>query len=307
MSASPNWITVRTQEVQASQRRDWTLSPRGVAGTREGFFLVQDPFNLRKGVVPLFDARNDGLLTGLGTAFGLSSNGILLTADHVIASYRDRGDQLNSDGLSPIYGSSGNQSLVAFLSPGVVYGTVHIPHQFFPLILSAHSPTKGGDDPMRELRGEANIQTADVSVLRTQELQEELHTFQVSAESPKVGDSVVAVGFPKLDVIQGRRREVAARLDEGMFASYGTVTALHPNGRDKSNQTPVFEVEAHWPSGMSGGPVFNRGGHVVGIVSRSMEAADGFPGCGWATWLACLPELENAARYAQSPIQSLFE
>lgn len=158
---------------------------------------------------------------------------------------------------------------------------------------------------MRELRGEANIQMADVSVLRTQELHEELHTFQVSASSPEIGDTVVAVGFPKLDVIKGGRREVAALLEEEMFASYGTVTALHPNGRDRANQTPVFEVEAHWPSGMSGGPVFNQEGHVVGIVSRSMERTEGFAGCGWATWLARLPELANAARYAQLPIQPI--
>lgn len=257
--------------------------------------------------MPLFDARDDGLLTGLGTAFGISPKGILLTADHVIASYRDRGTRLNSDSLSPIFSPSGEQSLVAFLAPGMVFGTVHIPHQFFPLILSAHTPMKEGDDPLRKLRGEASIQTADVSVLRTQELQEELHTFRVSAASPKIGDTVVAIGFPQLDVVQGGRLEVAAQLEEGMFASYGTVTALHPNGRDRSNQTPVFEVQAHWPSGMSGGPVFSREGHVVGIVSRSLEASEGFAGCGWATWLAQLPELANAARYAHAPIQSLFE
>ena len=298
-------MLLKIQEAEAGERRDWTLSSKGMGGAQDSFFPVLDPFNVRKAVVPLFDARPDGLHKGLGTAFGVSPKGILFTADHVIAGYRDRGARLDSDTLSPIFSQSGDQSLFAFLSPGVVYGTVHIPHQFFPLILSAHSPTKEGDDPMRELRGEANIQMADVSVLRTQELHEELHTFQVSASSPEIGDTVVAVGFPKLDVIKGGRREVAALLEEEMFASYGTVTALHPNGRDRANQTPVFEVEAHWPSGMSGGPVFNQEGHVVGIVSRSMERTEGFAGCGWATWLARLPELANAARYAQLPIQPI--
>lgn len=300
-----DWISVKTREAETGERRDWTLSPRGMVRSQNGFFPVEDPFNVRKAIVPLFDAQANGLLRGLGTAFGVSSKGILFTADHVIAGYRDHGVRLNSDTLSPIFRQSGNQSLVAFLSPGVVFGTAHIPHQFFPLILSAHSPMKEGDDPMRELRGEANIQMADISVLRTQELHEELHTFQVSASSPEIGDTVVAVGFPKLDVIKGDRPEVAALLKEGMFASYGTVTALHANGRDRANQTPVIEVESHWPSGMSGGPVFNQEGHVVGIVSRSMERTDGFAGCGWATWLARLPELANAARCSHFPGQSI--
>jgi hypothetical protein len=30
---------------------------------------------------------------------------------------------------------------------------------------------------------------------------------------------------------------------------------------------PIFRVAADWPGGMSGGPVFNEAGHVVGIVS----------------------------------------
>lgn len=92
-----DWITVRTQEAEAGARRDWTLSPRGTGGSQDGFFLVQDPFNVRKAVVPLFDAQDDGVLTGLGTAFGVSPKGILLTADHVIASYRDLGVRLNSN------------------------------------------------------------------------------------------------------------------------------------------------------------------------------------------------------------------
>ncbi|MES0863147.1 hypothetical protein ABLN87_12395 [Ruegeria sp. SCPT10] len=64
MNASPNWIVVGTQEAKASERRDWTFSPREAAGSREGFFLVQDPFNIRKGVVPLADTQFSAFAAG---------------------------------------------------------------------------------------------------------------------------------------------------------------------------------------------------------------------------------------------------
>ena len=60
---------------------------------------------------------------------------------------------------------------------------------------------------------------------------------------------------------------------------------LFPAGRDAVNKTPVFEVEANWPSGMSGGLIFNEAGNVIGVVSRSLAPDDEAPGVGYG---ACL-------------------
>jgi serine protease Do len=75
-----------------------------------------------------------------------------------------------------------------------------------------------------------------------------------------------------------------------MFAAYGRVTDLYPCGRDHSNPTPVFEVEADWPSGMSGGPVFDAKGEVIGLVSRGLSAGNKeLMGHAWAIWFEKLP------------------
>lgn len=67
-----------------------------------------------------------------------------------------------------------------------------------------------------------------------------------------------------------------------MQGAYGRIVDVYPHGRSLTNPTPVFEVEADWPSGMSGGPVFNRRGEVVGMVSRSLRARDDAVGAGFA-------------------------
>jgi S1-C subfamily serine protease len=46
---------------------------------------------------------------------------------------------------------------------------------------------------------------------------------------------------------------------------------------------------------MSGGPVFNRDGYVVGIVSLSLEPGEGAKGVGYATCLSLIPEAVNLA------------
>ncbi len=61
-------------------------------------------------------------------------------------------------------------SVVAFLSPGAIFGTPHVSPDYFALVALAHAPIKEGDDPMKDLRGEPNFDTADVAILRMHEL-----------------------------------------------------------------------------------------------------------------------------------------
>jgi serine protease Do len=114
---------------------------------------------------------------------------------------------------------------------------------------------------------------------------------RVSGWCPRKGDPIVGVGFPEiedknLDANVGQRL-----LSEAMYAGYGNVTAEHPTGRDRSNPKPVIEVEADWPGGMSGGPVFNESGEVVGLVSLSIAPEkSGEPGHAWFACFQLIPE-----------------
>jgi serine protease Do len=106
------------------------------------------------------------------------------------------------------------------------------------------------------------------------------------------GETVVAVGFPEIEDKILDASTVQHLLSERMYAGYGTVTAAHPTGRDHSNPTPVIEVEADWPGGMSGGPVFNESGEVVGLVSRAIAPEKaGEPGHAWFACFQLIPEL----------------
>jgi serine protease Do len=142
----------------------------------------------------------------------------------------------------------------------------------------------------------------DLSVLKTLPLKGELQTFPVpldldlDLDLPQIGDQVVAIGFPQIDTVNGEPDQVVTRLAEGMFASYGRITALHSSGRSETNKTPVFEVDTHWPSGMCGGPVLDALGRVIGVVSSSLEGTDAQRDVSWATWIGQLGGFKSVLR-----------
>jgi serine protease Do len=108
--------------------------------------------------------------------------------------------------------------------------------------------------------------------------------------TPTIGEHVFAVGYPQLDCTELVDSKLL-KLREGLHGAYGRITSFFPEGRSSSHPTPVFEVEGDWKSGMSGGPVFNQHGDVIGVVSRSLSSADELRGVCYAACLGSILSL----------------
>lgn len=91
---------------------------------------------------------------------------------------------------------------------------------------------------------------------------------RIDLHCPEIGEEIVAFGYPK-SIIKKSEREVIIRLDPR--TSTGNIVEKHESGRDKILWFPVVRVNAKFDSGMSGGPVFNKKGKLVGLVCRSMS------------------------------------
>jgi len=91
---------------------------------------------------------------------------------------------------------------------------------------------------------------------------------------PEVGTAIQAFGFPgsavHLDDHSGKWL-----LDEAPAGAMGEVTQIFPEKRDASLMPfPSFEMNIQVDGGMSGGPVFDRAGHLRGILCSSFAFAD---------------------------------
>lgn len=87
---------------------------------------------------------------------------------------------------------------------------------------------------------------------------------------PAVGDILTAHGFAGLDKGSVENEP----LSQHLHSISGRVTEVVPGDGNSTRPWPKVIVEAHWPSGMSGGPVTNSNGEVVGLVSTSFEGAE---------------------------------
>lgn len=229
--------------------------------------------------MPLLFRHPDGRLEGMGTAFHVDGWGTPLTADHVIADMRRHLPATREAGSSVLtFTQKGVDEplLFALLGFGVFYGnSAPIPDDAWALVRNAFTLDGTRDDPVAIFQGRLKdtFDPADLSVLMllSPPVPEDVQTLPVRMRGrvPRVGETVVAVGFPELPRAQANLDDVERAYTEGMQASYGRVLDVHPKGRGRN--FPVFVVDAEWPHGMSEGPVFNQNGEVVGLVSTDFD------------------------------------
>ena len=86
---------------------------------------------------------------------------------------------------------------------------------------------------------------------------------------PLVGDRLWAIGF------RDRGSNGAGSLLTPLVSS-GLVTGAFPYGRGERMPSACFEVAMETVGGMSGGPVFNSDGRLVGVVSSSLEGGPSY-------------------------------
>ena len=246
-------------------------------------FEIHDPFGLRNAIVPVFCQHTNGRMYGVGTAFHVDGFGNFLTAYHVI-------DFVETH-------LAGRPIL--FLSMhAIVFGTVNVPPDCFVPAHEVIASMMEVDDPLAALRKQSTRRPAiDVAWLKAEGIGPGVKPPQSLAVRtngwvPQIGEVVLAIGFPELDLSEVDQARQSALIEEGMHGAYGRIVAVHENGTSRSNPTPVFEVEGDWPSGMSGGPVFNRNGEVVGMVSRSLRAEADQGGVGYAVHFGLATDIE---------------
>lgn len=257
-----------------------------------GRFPIQDPMGLRRAVNPVFVQTLDGMVP-MGTGFHVDLTGAFVTAEHVVTDSRPKLGQFHqvANKMFPTGGT--DPTAVVMLGGWTGFGTFKVPDWSLVRANEVWVQIKQQDDPLAQLQGRpdsiiaADFASLQLALSRPQPVA--TLPIRLTGQPPQVGESVVAIGFPDMTISAPVAPSSLPRLSVGMHGAYGTVTALHPEGRDRANPGPCIEVQADWPLGMSGGPVFNRAGEVIGLVSRGLDPTGDHPGVAWATCFALAP------------------
>jgi serine protease Do len=259
-----------------------------------GLFVVQDP-DLRAAILPLFsfDPRQPGERpVGHGTAFRIDPWGNCATAFHVIEDlvHLDDGNAVLRDDIR----------LAALEFEGLGYGRAPLPRDcwrpFSELgaICGMHSP------PVGELRMRNVTELARISIERSADAvgRPSFLSMDLRSHGLEVGARIQALGFADLDVAKHGEGDARA-MSQYLWGSEAKVVVLQGPDPTRGRPWPIFRVEADWPGGMSGGPVFNEEGYVIGIVSTGMASAGigtATSFVGWNAAVGTFPSLDPSNR-----------
>jgi serine protease Do len=235
-------------------------------------FPLSDPWGSRRAIVPVFKQDAAGV-TGVGTAFHIGGKGKFLTANHNVGRQKytsaDIGGTSITEAIAP--------RILLLLPFGLVFGTTKLPDNSMVTVARVSSPLVGVDDPIESLKGHDAMEAIDVATLETElppNVAIETLPLCLRGAIPMLGEPVPALGYPFLTAETRRPDASIVTLSEEMRGGFGRIMGYFPWGRGRRNPTPVYQVEANWASGMSGGPVLNKAGEVIGVVSHSMLSDD---------------------------------
>jgi hypothetical protein len=209
---------------------------------------------LQQCAMPLI-AKIDDEFIPLGTGFAINPNGLIITAAHVLeAAYALASRRLSSEGA--YYDHYEFYALYASDDPipnstSTVGGLLPIDRVWAPREL---------DIGFAWLRLPRNASTNEL--LR-------LYTVTLRPAPPQPGEPVHAVGYYGM-VVEPRSEGYDLCYAHETAHSTGRVLEVHPEYRDRGLLNfPCLRTDAVFAHGMSGGPIFDSTGCVVGVVCSS--------------------------------------
>ena len=226
-----------------------------VADFADAEFVTISPFPhpTQKTIMPVVAMKGD-YVRAVGTCFAISSQGLVLTAGHVIK------DALAIDAAGEM------------ADPDMGIGAVYAAETGKDIKL-------GGPLPARKLyfTNDFDIALMQLRLPTNAETGKPLHMpqFRLGTRIPQVGEECVAIGYHAMDWQRAtgiHTHDVAQKYS----ASRGRVRQVHLEGRDKSLlKFPCFETDSKFVGGMSGGPVIEgQTGSAVGVICSSFSVAE---------------------------------
>jgi hypothetical protein len=238
-------------------------------------------------VLPIVTIMN-GYMTCIGSGFFINSNGLMMTAVHVI-----------------------HEALKGSRSVQKEDGTVEHQLGFYALYISdeKHSETSeqriGGLLPIDRVWFSEELDIGYCHVVKPTINGEPALRFRIlrlSPGLPRVGESILGIGYHSmrgaLTPNEGGTRDINYAQDTAFTT--GIIKEVYPIRRDSAMLSfPSFLTDARFEPGMSGGPILNERGGVCGVVCSSNVLAEehsghiSFGSLIWPALATCVDVIEN--------------
>ena len=219
------------------------------------------PHPTQMAVMPVVAMKGDKV-RAVGTCFAISSQGLVLTASHVIEDaleIDDGGERADPDiGIGVLYAAeTGEGNMLGGLLPA---RKLYFTRDFDIALMRLNLPIS------RE---------TDKPIL--------MPALRLGTRIPRVGERCAGIGYHAMDWQQATGIHTH-HVKQKYAASQGHVREVHIDGRDKYlMKFPCFQTDCEFVGGMSGGPVIEfRTGAAVGVICRSFAFLEEGPPTSYA-------------------------
>lgn len=228
----------------------------------KNFFSLNDPSNIiQKAVMPIV-AFADGQCVPLGTGFVIAERGLMMTAKHNIEELI-AGKMKKRDG-------EGYYEKIEKIYAVYLTNDLQKDNTFIGGLWPIHNAAFAAETDIAFLQL--------VPLLRNKQLYK-LPTLTLSPGLPKEGEKIFGFGYYQIKT-QVSKEELADTDTLKYFHrnafTKGKIIEVHPEKRDSVMLPyPSIHVNARFEGGMSGGPIFNGSGNVVGVICSSYDQIEG--------------------------------
>lgn len=146
--------------------------------------------------------------------------------------------------------------------------------------------------PIKEIRVVASNSDVALLVINIKNAVKRVITpssLKVSFSKPIIGEYCMALGCPHVNSETDKDNNFSYILN----ASRGKIITVYESKRDKLLVNyPSFETTGLYKPSMSGGPIIDQAGHVIGLISSGMEVSDDQKPMGHGACIGAMGELK---------------
>lgn len=216
------------------------------------------PNSTQMAVMPVV-AYRDNVFRPIGTCFSITNFGLVLTARHVV----DEALKITHD----------REFMEEGWAVGVLYASEPREQDDVPDLV-------GGILPVLTVGFNANLDIAVMQLsvpVRSDNNKQaiRLPCFALSVGLPNTGTNCFALGYRLMEWKQEDQDVLKMSVKQNYSVSRGVIEEVHLPMRDSAFLSfPCFHVSARYDHGMSGGPILDSTGSVIGVVCSSCQQLD---------------------------------